>query len=275
MFRAAIGQSGFGAFLSRLSGGFNASGVGQQLYNDLVTATSCADLVGTTESIDCLRKAPIAELNAFLAESGDLAWPPVLDGDFFQDYVTNQLHKGKFVLVPLLVGTNTDEGASFGMRFSSFTDTDDEFAAMLSRILMGENTTRTPEALAEELMELYPNDQTVGIPSMERWPHIIVPGDPIAEQYGTQVRRVSALIGDYQMHYPRRRANRVWAAHKVPSFAYRFNVVPNGVEDWQGSVHFQEVSGVASPTPSGHSELMRYCSRSHSSFTTSTVMGIV
>jgi carboxylesterase type B len=230
-----------------LTGGFNATKVGEQLYNDFVIATSCAGLVGSPESVDCLRKLPIEELNAILVNSGDLTWPPVLDGDFFQDYATTQLNKGKFVQVPLLIGTNTDEGASFGFRFSSFTDTDDEFAAMLSRILLAENTNRTPEALAEELMELYPNDQTVGIPSIERWPHIIVSGDPIGEQYGTQVRRVSALIGDYQMHYPRRRANHAWAAHAVPSFAYRFNVVPNGVEDWQGSVHFQEVSDVASP----------------------------
>jgi carboxylesterase type B len=230
-----------------LTGGFNATKVGVQLYNDLVIATSCAGLVGSPESVDCLRKLPIEELNAILVNSGDLTWPPALDGDFFQDYATTLLNKGKFVQVPLLVGTNTDEGASFGFRFSSFTDTDDEFAAMLSRILLAENTNRTPEALAEELMELYPNDQTVGIPSIERWPHIIVSGDPIGEQYGTQVRRVSALIGDYQMHYPRRRANHAWATHAVPSFAYRFNVVPNGVEDWQGSVHFQEVSDVASP----------------------------
>jgi carboxylesterase type B len=40
----------------------------------------------------------------------------VLDGDFFEDHPHNLLQRGKFAQVPILIGTNSDEGASFGQR---------------------------------------------------------------------------------------------------------------------------------------------------------------
>jgi carboxylesterase type B len=235
--------------LARLPGGFNATDLTQMVYNGLVSATSCAETVGTPESIDCLRKVPFEEIDSVLASGqiGDLpsVWPPVLDGDFFQDYTANQLHSGNFVQVPLLTGTNSDEGTGFGMGRGPNggpINTDEEFAAALLEVLMNENTENTAEELAAELMELYPNDQSVGIPSLETWGHIIQPGDPYAQQLGAQFRRISSVVGDYMMHYLRRRANLVWSSHDVPSYAYRFDVVPNGIEDFIGAVHFQEVS---------------------------------
>ncbi|KAK0392715.1 hypothetical protein NLU13_2210 [Sarocladium strictum] len=123
-------------------------------------------------------------------------------------------------------------------------NTDEEFKNALLPGLGGENTDESPEELAAELMKLYPNDQSVGIPSLETWPHVIQPGDSFAQQLGAQFRRVSSVFGDHFMHYARRRANLVWTDKNLPSYAYRFNVIPNGIPEFLGSLHFQEVAFV-------------------------------
>ena len=63
----------------------------QATYDHLVGNTSCAALVGTAKSLDCLQRAPLAELNYALNVSKVGPWPPVLDGDFFEGFPANQL----------------------------------------------------------------------------------------------------------------------------------------------------------------------------------------
>lgn len=128
---------------------------------------------------------------------------PVLDGDFFADYFHNQLTRGEFAKVPILIGTNTDEGAgSFGQRRGpngAGINSDDDMRFALRNVIppLAANTTgKTIDQLVDEVMYLYPNIQRVGIPSLERWPHIIMEGDEYARNLGLQFRRGASFFGD-------------------------------------------------------------------------------
>lgn len=249
LFRGAIAESGFGGAIHRYPGGFNATGDMQDVYNQLVANVStCASLVGTPESLDCLRTAPFEEINQALNVSGIGPWPPVLDRDFIADYPTNQLSNGKIPHIPILIGANTDEGSSFGAGRGPNggpVNTDEELRDAIATTIPtdGETDTgKTVDELIDELMELYPNDQSIGIPSLETWPHVIQPNDSYAETLGLQYRRTNAFFGDLYFQYTRRRSNNAWTKAGLPSYSYRFDVTVNGVNESAGAVHFQEVS---------------------------------
>ncbi|KAK2065399.1 carboxylesterase [Colletotrichum caudatum] len=250
LFRAAAAQSGFGGLIPRVFGGFNST-IFQTNYDQLVgKITSCASTVGTAESIECLRTAPLDEFNVVLNATGAPSFTPVKDDDFIADFATNQLARGDFVKVPILIGSNSDEGTSFGMGRGPNggpVNTDEDMAYAVASIIPSqadETTGKTIDELIKEALALYPNDQAVGIPSLETWPHIIQPGEPIAVQLGLQQRRTGAFFGDMSFGFLRRRANTVWAENGVPSFAYRFDITPNGIPEFIGSTHFSEVSFV-------------------------------
>lgn len=239
LFRGAVGQSGFGSVLDRYTGGFNATEEPQNTYNNLVRNTSCANLVGTVESLDCLRDAPFEEINKAINVTRVGPWAPVLDNDFFVDFAANQASNGNFVQVPILIGANSDEGTAFGGSLGVSTDA--EFRAAIATRLQKQNTDKTTDQLIDELSYLYPNIQSIGIPSLKTWPYIIQPGDSYAQTRGLQSRRTAALFGDIAMQYRRRRSNIAWAAHGIPSYAYRFDVTVNGLPENTGATHFQEV----------------------------------
>ncbi|KAF4964382.1 hypothetical protein FSARC_7681 [Fusarium sarcochroum] len=251
LFRAAVGESGFGGPLDRFPGGLNATRRMQTAYNALVAnVTSCSNLVRSKKSLECLRKAPFEEIHHALSVSNVRPWPPVMDGDFIADYPTNQITNGRFPKIPILIGTNTDEGTFFGTgkrAQGAGVNTDDEMRENVATIFgpKAEKYTGKPvDKLVDELMELYPNDQNVGIPSLETWPHIIIPGDEYAKEFGAQYRRAGALFGDHAMHFQRRRANKAWATQGLPSYAYRFNISTNGKPPYVGVTHFEEVAFV-------------------------------
>jgi carboxylesterase type B len=50
------------------------------------------------------------------------------------------------------------------------------------------------------------------------------------------------------MQWARRRANIAWHKHGIPSWAYRFDVVPNGIKPYVGASHFKEVNQFVDPT---------------------------
>lgn len=221
----------------------------QAVYNALVgNVTSCADLVGQPESLECLRKAPFAEINRALNVSKVGPWPPVLDRDFIADYPANQVANGDFPKIPILVGANSDEGAAFGTGKGpngGGVNTDEEMRDAIAAIIPSDvesHSGKSVDELVDELMKLYPNDQKVGIPSLKTWPHVIEPNDTFAESLGAQYRRTGALFGDFMMQYQRRRANKAWTKHGVPSYTYRFDVTVNGLPPFVGATHFQEVS---------------------------------
>ncbi|TVY52499.1 Lipase, partial [Lachnellula suecica] len=119
LFSGAIAESGGPAvnfFPSVVTGGYNST-IFQQNYNALLANTSCAPTLNTSSSLSCLRSLPFAELNSALNNTASPSAPypfvPVIDNDFISTYPSIQLSKGNFVRVPLLIGTNTDEGTAF------------------------------------------------------------------------------------------------------------------------------------------------------------------
>ncbi|KAF7555267.1 hypothetical protein G7Z17_g2312 [Cylindrodendrum hubeiense] len=247
----AIAESGFGGAIGRFPGGFNATKDHEATFDALVgNVTSCASLVGSGKALACLRKAPFAEINYALNVTGVSPWPPVLDNDFVADYPTNQLNNGHFPKIPLLIGANSDEGSAFGTGRGpngGGVNTDDEMKAAIAVGFpedVESHSGKSADELVDELLELYPNDQSVGIPSLKTWPYIIEANDAYAQALGLQYRRTAALFGDFAMQYQRRRSNIAWAKHGVPSYVYRFDVTVNGLTPVTGATHFQEVAFV-------------------------------
>jgi len=250
LFRGAIGQSGFGGMLNRYRGGLNASSEPQATFNNLLRNTSCSSTVGTADSLSCLRALPFEEINHAVNVTGVGPWSPVIDGDIMADHPSTQLKSGKFVRVPLLIGTNSDEGTSFGRGKGpngTGVDTDAEFAQAIRDYLrpgVATASRMSAEQIVDELMTLYPNIQSLGIPSLGSWPEIVTPETANVGAMGLQYRRTGALFGDLKMHYFRRLSNLAWDAAGVPSWAYRFDVLVNGIPAPVAATHFQEVAFV-------------------------------
>lgn len=117
LFRAGIMQSG--GSITASAGNYTTF---QSKYNTLASKVGCSDVVG---SLQCLREVPFETLNAVLngtEGNSDYNFSPVVDGDFIQNWGSIQLNKHAFVKVPIMSGSNTDEGTSFGPTGINTTD---------------------------------------------------------------------------------------------------------------------------------------------------------
>jgi len=241
LFRAAIAESGGPGVLwepAVFPQGYNSTSY-QTLYDTIVTNTSCASTINSTSSLSCLRSLPFSELNAALniSTSGLGPFSPTIDNDFVATYPSIQLGAGNFVRVPLIIGTNTEEGTAFSTSYGPINN-DTEFLSVLA------STSGASPSELSTLAALYPNIQALGIPSLETYPDLYTPLNPLSAEYGLQFRRAAAYFGDDTVIANRRRSNQIWSSFNVPSYAYRFNVTPAGVPSYIGATHFQEVSFV-------------------------------
>lgn len=143
---------------------------------------------------------------------------------------------------PLLIGANTDEGTSFGINYGpngTGVNSDSEWLDVLN------STGIAPSSQTAAILNyLYPNIQGLGIPNLATFPYIIPPSSNFSLQLGSQFRRLTSYFGDVVVHAPRRATSLAWSAFQVPSYAYRFDVVVNGIATAVGSTHFQEVAFV-------------------------------
>lgn len=76
---------------------------------------------GSSNTLQCLRELPYTTLYSATYEG--LEWFATIDGSFITQYPQISYKQGKLAKVPILLGTNTDEGTSFG---TTGTDTEDE-----------------------------------------------------------------------------------------------------------------------------------------------------
>ena len=160
----------------------------------------------------CLRQAPTKKLSNVInsTATAGATYSAVIDGDFVAEAASIQLQKRKFLHVPLLIGTNTDEGTSFGPQGINTTQQFLAYAAKNPYSGVTDNTTATDFAL------LYPNIPAIGVPAtIQGWP---------SGSLGAQFKRTSALAGDLIMQAPRRLMAHVWAKNNVTLYSYRFNV---------------------------------------------------
>jgi len=222
LFRSAILQSGNPIFYGAQRG-FNAS---QAAFDTVASQVGCSS---ASNEIQCLRETPFATLNATmngtLSSTGGFA--PVTDGDFIQDYGSVQLSRGEFVKVPIIVGTNSDEGASFA---PTGINTTAQFQAALA-------ANGLPVALQNILLQAYPDDLTTNVIQA-------LGSQRPAARFGQQFRRAATYIGDQLFIAPRRQTAVSWAQHNATAYAYRFNADQAGFAPELAVSHFKEIGFV-------------------------------
>ncbi|KAK5132640.1 hypothetical protein LTR08_008762 [Meristemomyces frigidus] len=206
----------------------------QPIYDGIVANASCQN---ATDTLDCLRQVPFATLNAmFNTSTLESAFSdPIVDGDIVARWGSIQLAEGDFAKVPILSGTNTDEGLSFGPQG---VQNESDFAAYITS-----NTTQAfiAESFVPGILEAYPNVCSDWIPPPAELPCNFTYPLPTG---GAMYRRSSAYFGDVVMTANRRGAVETWAANGVPAYSYRFNTRPAGLPYTAGVPHFQEVAFV-------------------------------
>ncbi|KPM41497.1 hypothetical protein AK830_g5082 [Neonectria ditissima] len=222
LFHAAILQSG-----SPLPGTFKPQTAKswKPYYDALLVATNCSS---AAHSVACLRRVPTDKLSAVFNSSFATApgYGQVVDGDFLVAPGDALLRQAKFVKVPLLTGTNFDEGTLYATKG---INTSSEFAAMVK-------SGGVNDSAVTDIMRLYPDDPTVGLPATLQGR----PEGPLA-RYGLQWKRAVAYRGDTAQHAARRLVTRSWASSGVPVWSYHWNVIVKGISPADGVTHFQEV----------------------------------
>jgi carboxylesterase type B len=215
-------QSGNPIFYSPQSG----SNRSQTAFNTVVSEVGCAQ---SSDRIQCLRDVPFATLNATM--NGTLSstggFVPVTDGDFIQDYGSVQLGKGQFVKIPIIVGANSDEGASFSPYGINTTE---QFTASLA-------AAGLPSPLQTTILQAYPDDLSANVIAA-------LGSQRPAARFGQQFRRVATYVGDQLFIAPRRQTAVSWATHSVTAYAYRFNADQAGFAPELAVSHFKEIGFV-------------------------------
>ncbi|KAL0635255.1 hypothetical protein Q9L58_005821 [Maublancomyces gigas] len=186
----------------------------------------------TTDTLECLRAVPYDKI--YTAMDAGYEWFAVVDGQFVTQWPVKNIKEKKFLKVPILIGSNTDEGISFGV---AGVNTDAQAIEQLSK---SKRWVVTPFQ-AENILALYPNDPVVGSPygtGSTTWPSL-----------GLQYKRYSSIAGDLTMDAPRRLMATAYAAsEKVYSF--RFDTPMKNSTTKIGVGHFSEIPHVFSnPDP--------------------------
>ncbi|RKK88093.1 hypothetical protein BFJ71_g13026 [Fusarium oxysporum] len=149
LFSAAILQSG-----SPLVFGLKpqTASTWEPYWNKLLHTTNCS----VAEPVACLRKLPTNELSAVLNSTfaSPPSWGQVVDGDFIPASGRALLKKGKFAKVPLLMGTNFDEGTEVAPQGINTTS---QFVQYVRSVGLAKPAVHSIE-------KLYSNNPAVGIP---------------------------------------------------------------------------------------------------------------
>ncbi|CAG8948595.1 unnamed protein product [Penicillium salamii] len=251
LFRAAIMDSG-----NAVGPPYNGTEWHQPMYNRIVERAGCTDAGNT---LQCLRELPYEKIYDSAYEG--LEWFATIDGSFIRQYPQISYKKGKVAQVPILLGTNTDEGTSFG---TTGTDTDEDCINELTKskrwVL---NRTQ-----ATTLLQHYPNISAIGCPygwGNTTWPAL-----------GQMYKRYSSMAGDLTMVAPRRLLAQTMSGF-TDVFSYRWDVAALNTSSTIGVQHFAEIPFVfANPvqtiTPLGSDparlELGQMAARMWTSFVT-------
>ncbi|KAF2441971.1 carboxylesterase family protein-like protein [Karstenula rhodostoma CBS 690.94] len=217
VYRAAIMQSGGPIFYSA-QGGANKT---QAAFDQIVSQVGCAS---STNRLQCLRTIPFNALNATMdgSLSTTAGFGVVTDGDFVQDYGSVQLSRGQFAKVPIIIGANSDEGASFAPHGINTTE---QFEATLSALL---------ETYRKDILKDYPDDLRVNVIQS-------LGNQRPSPRFGNQFRRVATYIGDMFFTAPARQTAQTWASHGLPTYKYRFNADQKVFAPELSVSHFKEI----------------------------------
>lgn len=236
-------ESGSPIYYSSLndSAGFQAR------YDTVLSQTGCSN---STDGLACLRSLSYEDLNAVINQTALTSWGPAIDYDFIAGKTSEQLVKGDFVQVPIIIGANSDEGQSFGPQGINTTE---DFVKTLqcTSARPSANSQNNPDScevtasgipsnFTSTILAAYPDIPAEGIPGSP--PLGFLPPDfRYGAPQGAQYRRSAAYYGDHYFVGNRRLTCERWAEHGLPAYCFRFNAIPNGAT---AAAHFQEVAFV-------------------------------
>ncbi|KAL2866880.1 putative triacylglycerol lipase (LipA) [Aspergillus lucknowensis] len=216
LFRAAIMESG-----NAVGPPWNGTDWHQPMYDRIVNEAGCSN---SSDTLQCLREVQFDSLYAVAYEG--LEWFAAVDGKFIKEYPQISITQGRIAKVPILLGTNTDEGVSFG---TTGVDTDEDCVAQL---ITSKRWVLTAEQAAS-LLPYYPNDPAIGCPY--GW------GNTTWPEQGLMYKRYSSMAGDITMHAPRRLLAETIAKYEKPVYSYRWDVASLNDTSDIGVSHFAEI----------------------------------
>ncbi|RAK95454.1 putative triacylglycerol lipase (LipA) [Aspergillus ibericus CBS 121593] len=216
LFRAAIMESG-----NAVGPPWNGTDWYQPMYDQLVNATNCTT---ATDTLQCLREVPFDSLYA-VAYDG-IEWFGTIDGIFLKEFPQISITEGRFAKVPILHGTNTDEGVSFG---TTGTNTD---AECIQQLTASKRWVLNPDQ-ATTILSHYPNISALGCPY--GWGNVTWPAR------GYEYKRYESMAGDICMFAPRRLLGQHMAQYEENVYAYRWDVAALNDTSVIGVEHFAEI----------------------------------
>ncbi|KAK3949756.1 Alpha/Beta hydrolase protein [Pseudoneurospora amorphoporcata] len=187
-------------------------------FDRLAQQVGCSH-VNPQEQLACLRRQDVTSLQAanhaqhFPGHDGPLLpifyWTPCVDGDFLQDLPYRLMRKGRFLNLPLLFGTNTDEGSVFA--YNSLTPSD------FTNFLTTNYPHLTPSDLAS-ILSLYP--QLPPLPNRNPW----YPTTSLAYGEATFICPSNNFLNASVSSFSSSDLSNQEGKVKPKAFAYRFNV---------------------------------------------------
>ncbi|RAH82887.1 alpha/beta-hydrolase [Aspergillus japonicus CBS 114.51] len=216
LFRAAIMESG-----NAVGPPWNGTDWYQPMYDQIVNQTNCTS---ASDTLQCLREVPFETFYP-LAYNG-LEWFGTIDGTFIKEKPQISITAGRFAKVPILHGTNTDEGTSFG---TTGTNTD---AECIEQLIASKRWVLDRDQ-ATHLLGLYPNISALGCPY--GWGNVTWPAR------GYEYKRYESMAGDLCMVAPRRLLGTQMARYEQEVYAYRWDVAALNETSVIGVQHFAEI----------------------------------
>ncbi|KAL9940508.1 hypothetical protein V8E36_001213 [Tilletia maclaganii] len=186
LFSGAIMQSGSASNYPRFYPGDVRP---QQIYSDLLSATSCSDL-NCLQTLDAqtLNTAQSKVINTWVS-----AFIPVIDPYFYPLPPSFAFKAGKFADIPYITGTCLDDGTF--IRSAQNVSSDDDFSAFLARQFGGQTSFGM-----DLLSQLYSADPAQGCPFRTEL-FGVSPDDPL---YSSQYKRSAAVVTDLLFLAPKR-----------------------------------------------------------------------
>ncbi|RUS35453.1 Alpha/Beta hydrolase protein [Jimgerdemannia flammicorona] len=218
LFRGAIIESG-----SPTSGTYPMYSYYQNVYNDYVAEFGCHTAANT---LDCLRKVPLNDFMQFTANytssyvGGLLAFTPVSGDDFLPKEPSQLVKEGHISKVPLIIGTNTDEGTIFVLQnLTTNKDYSDYFRYIYKSI---------KDSSLDTIQNLYQDPSVSGSPYSN-------------SPFSTQFLRAAATFGyEPTITYQAQIFARAYAPFRLV-YKYHFDQVFPGIPSWMGVPHTSEI----------------------------------
>ncbi|KAF9646185.1 carotenoid ester lipase precursor [Thelephora ganbajun] len=168
----------------------------QAFYDSIVENTGCS---GQNSTLDCLRKVPfdkymgaVNKLPSLFSNRGlNLTFGISVDGNLLNKTLKTAYRDGEFSSVPLMLGSNDDEGTIFSIPVVQDVGDDAQFRAFITKYYVGSVNSST----VDRVMAAYPADHDFGSPFETS--AIQYPGLP-------QYKRTAAFQGDFIVGSARR-----------------------------------------------------------------------